>query len=568
MKNLRDIDIDIDKIWDYECNYPLKPEDVSSRSNKKYFWKCLKGHSSYLCSPDKKYYGGCGCPVCSNHKVIKGINDFESNNQELMKDWNYSLNKDVDPSMLSIKSKYRVSWKCHKCGFEWEGTISDAVDKSINCPNCSKFASGIKKHNTALANNGVFNDKILLLDWDYNKNLNLPSEYTKHSSRSVFWKCHKCGYEWKSKINNRSNGRGCPCCSHKVVVKGVNDLATINPSLAKEWHPSKNYPLMPFDVLPSINKKVWWLCPNGHEYQSTINHRSSTNGTNCPICFRGNQTSFREQALYYYIKKEYPNAISGYRSSKLSSFELDIYIPDLKIGIEYDGVAWHKEENFEREKRKYEACKKEGIYLIRVKEKFPEKWWADIADTMISGHSEKDFESLEEYSKIIHLVLEKIVSPFRLYWINPLNIDLNRDRFEILKNYTEIKNSFEDIYPDIAKEWDEEKNLGLTPKMFRPKSDFKAWWKCSKCCNVFEATIGRRANGTGCPKCGIIKSTIAKSRKVAMIDINTGMVIKIFDSISEAGRETNNSTGNIVAVCKGKRTNAGGYIWKYYGDMV
>ena len=48
-----------------------------------------------------------------------------------------------------------------------------------------------------------------------------------------------------------------------------------------------------------------------------------------------------------------------------------------------------------------------------------------------------------------------------------------------------------------------------------------------------------------------------------MIDLKTGELIKIFDSIAEAGRQTKNSSGNIGSVCKGIRPNAGGYFWKY-----
>ena len=48
-----------------------------------------------------------------------------------------------------------------------------------------------------------------------------------------------------------------------------------------------------------------------------------------------------------------------------------------------------------------------------------------------------------------------------------------------------------------------------------------------------------------------------------MIDLKTGEVIKVFDSISSASRETHISLGNICAVCNGKRPSAGKYFWKY-----
>ena len=46
-----------------------------------------------------------------------------------------------------------------------------------------------------------------------------------------------------------------------------------------------------------------------------------------------------------------------------------------------------------------------------------------------------------------------------------------------------------------------------------------------------------------------------------------GTVIKIFNSLNEAGRELNISSQNIGKVCKNERNSAGGYKWKYFQDL-
>jgi len=58
------------------------------------------------------------------------------------------------------------------------------------------------------------------------------------------------------------------------VVKS-NCLATVKPELTKEWHPTKNGSLTPYDVVIFSNKKVWWKCPEGddHEWLATIASR-------------------------------------------------------------------------------------------------------------------------------------------------------------------------------------------------------------------------------------------------------------------------------------------------------
>jgi hypothetical protein len=66
------------------------------------------------------------------------------------------------------------------------------------------------------------------------------------------------------------------------AVYKENCLETLNPSLAKEWHPTANGSLTARDVRPRSNKKVWWLCGKGHEWQASIDGRSRGNG--CPYC--------------------------------------------------------------------------------------------------------------------------------------------------------------------------------------------------------------------------------------------------------------------------------------------
>jgi len=64
------------------------------------------------------------------------------------------------------------------------------------------------------------------------------------------------------------------------VVKRT--LEEANPYLANQWHPTKNGDLTPRDVTPQSNKKRWWMCNKGHEWQASIYNRS--NGTGCPFC--------------------------------------------------------------------------------------------------------------------------------------------------------------------------------------------------------------------------------------------------------------------------------------------
>ena len=54
-------------------------------------------------------------------------------------------------------------------------------------------------------------------------------------------------------------------------------------------------------------------------------------------------TSLREQEIFYFVQNFFPDAVSGYKiKSKGKVIEVDIFIPSLKLVIEYDGGHWHK----------------------------------------------------------------------------------------------------------------------------------------------------------------------------------------------------------------------------------
>ena len=100
------------------------------------------------------------------------------------------------------------------------------------------------------------------------------------SHKKVVWK-GKCGHEWSASVKNRVKGSGCPYCSHNQVLEGFNDLASQMPKVAAEWS-EKNYPLRPTMVTVYTNRKVWWKCKEGHEWNTQISTRSY--GSKCPYC--------------------------------------------------------------------------------------------------------------------------------------------------------------------------------------------------------------------------------------------------------------------------------------------
>src|SRR5262249_62399426 len=83
----------------------------------------------------------------------------------------------------------------------------------------------------------------------------------------------------------RTNGGGCPFCSGNLVSV-TNSLASLQPDVAVQWHPTKNGNLTAAQVTSKSHKNVWWKCPNGpdHEWEAPPSSRTVLGGGGCPFC--------------------------------------------------------------------------------------------------------------------------------------------------------------------------------------------------------------------------------------------------------------------------------------------
>ena len=292
--------------------------------------------------------------------------------------------------------------------------------------------------------------------------------------------------------------------------------------LMSEWDTETNeqHGIFPNALGSQSNKYAFWKCKHGHKWKAKINNRF--NGRGCPMCVKRVKTSFPEQAVYFYVKKKFPDAINSYRDIFKKRMELDVYIPSIKVGIEYDGIQWHKDETLEKEKRKYDICRRNGIFLYRLKENLNHYHAKlDVADSIIpvgncfTGRN-GDYQHLDyairvllhqlfDYDVSDLLVNKTIEESLQEAVFGPkINTDVNtkRDRNLIYENYivTLDKNSLELLFPEIAKKWNPTKNGELKPSMFSPHSNFKAWW-LGECGHEWDNKISLVTRGQGCPYC-------------------------------------------------------------------
>ena len=112
------------------------------------------------------------------------------------------------------------------------------------------------------------------------RNLPLSPEDISYGSKKVFWWKGKCGHEWEASAKARSQGKKCPICSGKRIIPGINDLASLMPDLADEWSPRN--PMEATSVGVGSHKKAIWKGKCGHEWESVIRSRAA--GAGCPYC--------------------------------------------------------------------------------------------------------------------------------------------------------------------------------------------------------------------------------------------------------------------------------------------
>lgn len=199
----------------------------------------------------------------------------QNNRYELLEQWNYARNVGLTPADVTYGSKKKVWWRCGK-GHEWQTAVYVRTGSNSGCPYCTG-------KQTASGESDLLSQRPdLAAQWHPTKNGAVtPDCVSLGSHKTVWWICEK-GHEWRAMVKTRVRGYGCPVCTNRVVLSGVNDLASTHPDIAQQWHHEKNGSFTPRDVLAGSLRKVWWRCEKGHEWQAFIGSR--TNGNGCPVC--------------------------------------------------------------------------------------------------------------------------------------------------------------------------------------------------------------------------------------------------------------------------------------------
>ena len=618
LNDLATVNPDLAAEWHPDKNGDLSPTQITAGTSKKVWWMCRLGHEweAAVSSRNK----GSGCPYCTGQRAIPGVNDLSTVNPGLAAEWHPSKNGPLCSNQVMPKSSKKVWW-LGKCGHEWEAAVSSRAAGSA-CPYCNghKLLPGYNDLATV--------DSELASEWHPTKNGDLrANQVTAHCARKVWW-MGKCGHEWQATVASRESGNGCPFCSGRKTLKGFNDLATINPQLAAEWHPTKNGDLSPNQVTAGSSKKVWWVCIKcGNEWKAVINNRS--HGSNCPLCshphdkksnrqfleelaavnskivplepyvdnktkilvrcgecgyewkvapgtilnnpnrcprcwekrrglsrvksneeflaelakfnpfvaplesyvrskekircrceicghewsaspnelLRGNgcpscnhsQTSYVEQCIYLAFRARVEEGTVLSRDRIAIGSELDVYVPEKSLAVEYGAWHWHRN-RIEGDRKKVDLCKSRGIRLIEVYDAFPEDEAEPYGMECLTFRSPLSLtRNREELHCLLNLLLECADLPA-----------LSTDEFtkvSVEAHRYSRKKTTEDFITELAAVTDAIEVLGE----YRGR-DCKIKVRCRTCGHKWSANAGNLLSGYGCPNCKAINQSL-RSRK-------------------------------------------------------
>jgi len=133
----------------------------------------------------------------------------------------------------------------------------------------------------------------------------------------------------------------------------------------------------PVKTLPFANKKIEFQCIQCDNIEilpsETFKYRSRNFGTPCRKCSGISHGSREETQLFDWLNLLGLNMVRNDRS-QIAPFELDIFLPDQRIAIEYCGLYWHSEENGKSRdyhNNKTQLCEEQNIRLIQI---FQDEW--------------------------------------------------------------------------------------------------------------------------------------------------------------------------------------------------
>ncbi|MCM3778805.1 zinc-ribbon domain-containing protein [Microbacterium hydrocarbonoxydans] len=357
---------------------------------------------------------------------------------------------------------------------------------------------GVCSNRTALAgyNSLVDTHPEVAAEWHPTANGDLtPERIIAGSDRTHYWLCEN-GHTFTATVTARtSNKNGCGVCSNRVVQADVNSLAAMRPDLAAEWHGTLNDGLTPEQVSVGTDRKVWWRCPEGHDYPMAVSNRSrKKRASSCSVC--SGQRADPSTCLattHKAVARRWHNTRNG------NLRPTDVIAGSTKR------VWWQCARGHEYQAVVYSQTKADGhgcnVCLNRA---------VNADNCMRATHgalADQFHESLNGDKTPDNVIASTKV---KFWWRCKLGHEWqaagsNRVKgtgcpfcsgLRVLAGWNDMATT----HPQLVDEWHESRNPGLRPENVRAGTPKQLWWRCAEG-HEWQARGADRRRGSGCPYC-------------------------------------------------------------------
>lgn len=356
--------------------------------------------------------------------------------------------------------------------------------------------------------------------FDDSKNQRLFSSFGDNATQVVHWRCLR-GHEWSQKFRELLNSNGCQVCSGRKILPGYNDLATVHPNIAAEFHPTLNGHKLQSDYTFGSTSKAWWLCSKDsrHVWESTVAHRIA--GRGCSVCSGKKVIPGVNDFL-----TTHPHLVEEVSTTKNDTKELTSISSHSTKKIWWECSQGHEwkatvDGRTSANPRNCPYCAgKQAIAGLTDVASNPElmAFW-DIEKnefdptTIMSGSTMTVWWKDDKGHSWQRPVVKQKANPYCPYC----------DGRKVLPGFNDLNVT----HPLLAAEWHPDKNDELLPDFHSRGSEKKIWWQAD-CSHEWISAINNRVAGNGCPKCW--SSTFVSKAENELYYFLTGLGLSVEQS--------------------------------------
>lgn len=417
---------------------------------------------------------------------------------KLRKEWHPTRNRGLSFDTLRTNSGTNVWWLCAKDPrHEWQADIRRRAVRGNGCPYCSGLRVLREASFAALYPK-------LAAEWHPTLNDEIdPWRLAPMSNRRVWWQCHTIHkHVWSTQLHSRTiYGSGCRQCFNLR-----NPLSAAAPTIAEEWPPALNGVLTPEAIAASSRKHVWWRCRNNpaHEWQASVDVRVRGN-TRCPECAK---LIPREKLPFLNVYN--PGLVAQWHPTRNAGRRAADFLPNSTFKAWW--ICSSNPAHVWPALIRNRAMLRQGCphCAPRTKLVSPGKSFAErFPNLALEWHPTKNgslrpTDVLPGSSKRVWWQCRNHAEHVWHATITTRTDPRARRQCPFCSgSRVTAENSLLGCHPEIAKQWDNERNRPLTSATVKRASARNVWWICAKdSSHRWQARVKNRTlHQTGCPVC-------------------------------------------------------------------